>query len=126
MRRIPRQIRLDPAFDQQVRAVITANGEKQTITDVIHKALAHYFRSDDSPLTLQRVADDLHQEMHNNKVSTVDAIRAQTAMLERIETARLRDQSTVKMEIADLKRQLTEMAETLGRIEQRPVKRGLF
>src|SRR5690349_18768943 len=60
MRRIPRQIRLDPTYDRRIREYIAGTGGDVTVTDVIHRALADFFRVQDGGATLERIAGDVH------------------------------------------------------------------
>lgn len=116
MRRIPRQIRLDPTYDRRIRAVIADAGGDMTVTDVIHKALADHFRVLDGAPTLDRIAGDveaLARRLHEEDTLTAIAVRQE------------------KAEVAQLRRQVGELSGTVAQLvteiqELREKRRGLF
>ena len=116
MRRIPRQIRLDPTFDRRIRAAIADAGGEMTVTDVIHKALADHFRVLDGAPTLDRIAGDveaLARRLHEEDTLTAIAVRQE------------------KAEVAQLRRQVGELSSTVAQLvteiqELREKRRGLF
>lgn len=116
MRRIPRQIRLDPTFDKRIRAVIADAGGEMTVTDVIHRALADHFRVLDGAPTLDRIASDvaaLARRIHEDDSATAAVVRQE------------------KAEVAQLRRQIGELSATVAQLVEeiqglREKKRGLF
>lgn len=116
MRRIPRQIRLDPTFDKRIRAAIADAGGEMTVTDVIHRALADHFRVLDGAPTLDRIAGDveaLARRLHEEDTLTAIAVRQE------------------KAELAQLRGQVTALCSTVAQLaseihELREKKRGLF
>lgn len=116
MRRIPRQIRLDPTYDKRIRAVIADAGGEMTVTDVIHRALADHFRVLDGAPTLDRIASDvdrLARRIHEDDTLTATAVRQE------------------KAELAQLRGQVTALCSTVAQLaseiqELREKKRGLF
>lgn len=118
MRRIPRQIRLDPTFDRRVREYIAGTGGEMTVTDVLHKSLADFFRVLDGGPTLERVAGDVHAlgyKIEQGENTVAAAINEMRKGVEKIGTDQIRAQTNAQREVVDLRNQVATLA---GQIEQ--------